>query len=56
MRIRRRTPLVDLVSSQMMGLQTLDMPLMKPQITRAICSDFFIATRLGTSSPSTSVK
>ena len=55
-REKLKTPLVDLVSSQMMGLQTLDMRLMNPQITRAICSDFFIATRLGTSSPSTSVK
>ena len=56
MRIRRNTPLVDLVSSQMMGRMILDMPLIKPQTMRAICSGFFMATRFGTSSPSTSVK
>ena len=38
------------------GSKNLEMALMRPDIPRASCSDFFMASRLGTSSPNTKVK
>ena len=54
--IRRSTPLVDLLSSQMTGRKTVATAHTTPTVARATPSVFFMATRLGTSSPSTRVK
>ena len=53
---RRSTPLVDLDSSQMMGRHTVAMTHTGPTVIRATASVFFMAMRLGTSSPSTRLK
>ena len=56
MRHRRSTPLVDTVSSQMMGFITLASTVITPALMRATASVFCMAMRLGTSSPRISVK
>ena len=56
MPMSRRTALVETVRNQTIGLKTEDIPLTKPEIPKASCSERFIATRLGTSSPKTRVK
>ena len=53
---RRSTAFVETVSSQMSGRMTAARKATTPQVKRATCSLFFMATRLGTSSPKTSVK
>ena len=56
MRSRRRMPLVEAVSSETMGLKSVEMKAISPDRASASFSAFFIASRLGTSSPNTSVK
>ena len=53
---RRNTPFVDLESSQMTGRNTAATLVTAPTVKRATASVFFMAMRLGTSSPNTSVK
>ena len=53
---RRSTPLVETVKSQMSGRMATDSALTTPQAKRATGSLFFMAMRLGTSSPKTRVK
>ena len=53
---RRSTAFVETVSSQMSGRMTAARKATTPQVKRATCSLFFMATRLGTNSPKTSVK
>ena len=49
-------PLVDALSSHTMGANSLEMTVMSPEMFSATFSDCFMAIRLGTSSPNTSVK
>ena len=53
---RRNTPFVDLESSQMTGRNTVATLVTAPTVKRATASVFFMAMRLGTSSPSTRLK
>ena len=53
---RRSTPLVDLDSSQITGRKTTATAATAPTVARATASVFFMAMRLGTSSPSTRLK
>ena len=53
---RRNTPFVDLESSQMTGRNTAATLVTAPTVKRATTSVFFMAMRLGTSSPSTRLK
>ena len=55
MPMRRSTPFVETVSSQTSGAQSFAMNEIIVDIASASCSAFFIATRLGTSSPKMSV-
>ena len=53
---RRKSALVDTVSSQTMGANSFEIKLTVPDIPSAIDSAFFIAILFGTSSPNISVK
>ena len=55
MPMRRSTPFVETVSSHTSGAQSFAMNEIIVDIASASCSAFFIATRLGTSSPKMSV-
>ena len=44
------------LSSHTMGANSLEMTVIRPEMPRATFSDCFMAMRLGTSSPNTSVK
>ena len=52
----RSTPLVDLDSSQITGRNTAATADTAPRVNRATPSVFFMAMRLGTSSPKTRLK
>ena len=52
----RSTRLVEKVRKATMGLHTTEMKLTSPEMPSASSSVFFIASRLGTSSPKISVK
>ena len=56
MPMSRSIPLVDTVSSQTMGANSLEITVTSPEMPSATFSDCFMAMRLGTSSPNTSVK
>ena len=56
MPMSRSIPLVDTVSSQTMGANSLEITITSPEMPSATFSDCFMAMRLGTSSPNTSVK
>ena len=53
--ISRRTPFVETVSSQTSGAKIVETKFSSPLMLSARLSDFFIATRFGTSSPKTRV-
>lgn len=48
--------MTETVKSHTRGAKNLEMVVMSPDIPRANCSDFFIASRFGTNSPKTRVK
>ena len=52
----RSTAFIETVSSHITGFKTDDIPIISPLTARAMLSERFIALRLGTSSPRTSVK
>ena len=53
---RRSTPLVEAVSTATIGANRCAITVMGPDMPSASCSARFIASRLGTSSPQTSVR
>ena len=53
---RRRTPLVEAVSTVTTGAEMAEMAEIRADSPMARDSDFFMASRLGTSSPKTKVK
>ena len=56
MPMSRSTVLVEKERNHTMGANRVEMKLTRPEIPRASSSDFFMAIRLGTSSPKIKVK